>query len=70
MSMYLRALGIHVYFATIKDLYFINGKHLEANTKVIHTLLSNDEGWELAVACDLHNHSLVEHLEGYPYAGR
>ena len=45
MSMYLKALGIHVYFATIKDSYFINGKHREANTKAIHALKStlNDE---------------------------
>ena len=38
MSMYLKALGIHVYFATIKNSYFINGKYLEANAKAIHTL--------------------------------
>ena len=38
MPMYLKVLGIHVYFVTIKDSYFINGKHLEANTKVIHAL--------------------------------
>ena len=38
MSMYLKALEIHVYFATIKDSYFINGKHLEANIKVIQAL--------------------------------
>ena len=44
-SMYLKALGIHVYFATIKDLYCLNGKHLEANAKAIHALKStlNDE---------------------------
>ena len=30
MSMYLKALGIHVYLATIKDSYCLNGKHLEA----------------------------------------
>jgi len=28
MSLYLKALGIHVYFATIKDAYCLNGKHL------------------------------------------
>ena len=28
MSMYLKALGIHVYFTTIKHSYFINDKHL------------------------------------------
>ena len=45
MSMYLKALGIHVYFAAIKDSYCLNGKHLEANTKAIHALKStlNDE---------------------------
>ena len=45
MSMYLKALGIHVYFATIKDSYCLNGKHLEANAKAIHALKStlNDE---------------------------
>ena len=36
MAMYLKALGIHVYFATIKNSYFLNGKYLEANTKDIH----------------------------------
>jgi len=43
--MYLKALGIHVYFVTIKDSYFINGKHLEANTKAIHDIKStlNDD---------------------------
>ena len=45
MSMYLKALGIHVYFATIKDSYFANGKHLMVNTEAIHVLKSilNDE---------------------------
>ena len=45
MSMYLKALGIHVYFATIKDSYCFNGKHLEANAKAIHALKStlNDD---------------------------
>jgi len=43
--MYLKALGIHVYLATIKDFDFINGKHLEANVKAIHALklTLNDE---------------------------
>jgi len=36
--MYLKALGIHVYFVTIKDSYFINVKHLEANAKALHAL--------------------------------
>ena len=45
MFLYLKALGIHVYLATIGYSYFLNGKHLEANTKAIHTLKStlNDE---------------------------
>ena len=44
-SMYLKALGIHVYFATIKDSYCLNGKHLEANAKAIYALKStlNDD---------------------------
>ena len=45
MSLYLKALGIHVYLVTIKDSYFVNGKHLEANEKAIHALKStlNDD---------------------------
>ena len=45
MSMYLKALGIHIYFVTIKDSFFVNGKHLEAYTKAILALKSilNDE---------------------------
>ena len=43
--MYLKALGIHVYFVTIKDSYFVNGKYLESNAKALHALKStlNDE---------------------------
>ena len=54
MSMYLKALGIHVYFATIKNSYFINGKHFEANTKVIHVLKStlNDDYLCIVSHCD------------------
>ena len=45
MSLYLKALGIHVYFATIKDSYCLNGKNIEANAKTIHALKStlNDD---------------------------
>ena len=45
MSMYHKALSIHVYFATIKDSYYLNGKHLEANAKAIYALKStlNDD---------------------------
>jgi len=43
--MYLKTLGIHVYLATIKDSYFINGKHFKANAKTLHALklTLNDE---------------------------
>ena len=43
--MYLKILGIHGYFFTIKNSYFINRKHLEANTKAIHDIKStlNDD---------------------------
>ena len=40
MSMYLKALGIHIYLATIKDSYCLNGKYLEANGKALHALKS------------------------------
>ena len=45
MSMYLKALGIYVYLATIKDSYCLNDKYFEANVKAIHALKStlNDE---------------------------
>ena len=45
MSMYLKTLEIHVYFATIKDSYFLNSKNLETNAKALLTLRSalNDE---------------------------
>ena len=45
MSIYVKALGIYVYFTTIKDSYFLNSKNLEANAKVIHALKStlNDD---------------------------
>ena len=40
MSMYLKALGIHIYFATIKNSYCLNGRYLEVNTKAILVLKS------------------------------
>ena len=45
MSIYVKTLGIHVYFATIKDSYCLNGKNIEANAKALHALKStlNDE---------------------------
>ena len=43
--MYLKALRIHVYLATVKDSYYLNGKNLEANAKALHALKSilNDD---------------------------
>ena len=43
--MYLKTLGIHIYFASIKDSYCLDGKNLEANAKAIYALKStlNDE---------------------------
>ena len=45
MSLYLKALGIHVYLATIKDSYVNDSKYIEANSKAIHALKCtlNDE---------------------------
>ena len=45
MSLYLKGLGIHVYFATTRDSNCLNGNNIEANAKVIHALKStlNDE---------------------------
>ena len=45
MSMYLKAIGIHVYLTTIKESYFVNSKYLEANAKALHALKStlNDD---------------------------
>jgi len=45
MSMFLKALGIHVYLATIKDSYINDSKYIEANAKALHVLkstLNND----------------------------
>ena len=45
MSLYLKALSIHVYFVTTKDSYCLNGKNFEANAKALHALKStlNDD---------------------------
>ena len=45
MSLYLKALGIHVYLATTNDSYVNNSKYIEANSKAIHALKStlNDD---------------------------
>ena len=45
MSLYLKALGIHVYLAISNNAYCLNGKNIEANAKAFHTLkstLNND----------------------------
>ena len=45
MSLFLKALGIHVYFVTTRDSYCLNGKNIEANSKAMHALkstLNND----------------------------
>ena len=33
MSLFLNTLGIHVYFATTRDSYCLDGKNIEANAK-------------------------------------
>ena len=38
MSQYLKALGFHVYLATIKKSYFGNDKYIEANTQALEAL--------------------------------
>ena len=45
MSLFLKALGINVYFATTKYSYCLNGKNIEANAKALHALKStlNDD---------------------------
>ena len=45
MSLYLKGLGIHVYFVTTRDSYCLNGKNIEANAKALHALRStlNDD---------------------------
>ena len=45
MSLYLKSLGIHIYFATTRDSYCLNGKNIETKEKALHALKStlNDE---------------------------
>ena len=38
MSSYLKALGLHVYFATTKESYVGNDKHIEANGQALFAL--------------------------------
>ena len=40
MSLYLKALGIHVYLATTNNAYCLDGKNFEANAKALHALNS------------------------------
>ena len=44
ISMYLKELAIHVYFATIKNSNCLNIKNLEANAKALHALKSTLNG--------------------------
>ena len=41
MSLYLKALGFHVYLATTNNAYCLNGKNIEANAKSLHALVSS-----------------------------
>ena len=45
MSLYLKALGFHVYLATTNNEYSLDGKYFEANSKALHALKStlNDD---------------------------
>ena len=38
MSVYLKALGLHVYLATIKKTYFDNAKYIKANAQALDAL--------------------------------
>ena len=38
MSTYPKALGLHVYLATIKKIYFDNNKYIEANAQAMEAL--------------------------------
>jgi len=40
MSLYLKVLGIHIYFAITRDSYCLNGKNIEANVEALHALRS------------------------------
>ena len=40
MSLYLKALGFHVYLAITDNAYCLNGKNLEANAKALNALKS------------------------------
>ena len=40
MSLYLKALGIHVYLATTNNSYCLNGNNFEANAKALHAIKS------------------------------
>ena len=45
MSLYLKALGFHVYLAITNNAYCLNGKNFKANAKALHALKStlNDD---------------------------
>ena len=54
MSLYLKALGIHVYLATINDSYVNNSKYIEANSKALHALKSTLNNDYLSRVCLLY----------------
>ena len=56
--MYLKALGIHVYFAIIEDSHFLNGKNLEANAKALHALKSTLNDDYLSRICSMEHSRL------------
>jgi len=63
MSMYLKTLGTHVYFAATKKSYLGNSKHIEANTQALEALRStlNKEYLSIISHCD--SAFVVEHLD-------
>ena len=50
MSLYLKALGIHVYLATTNDSYVNNSKNSEANAKALNALKSLNDDYLSRVA--------------------
>ena len=58
-SLYLKALGIHVYFATTRDSYCLNDKNIEANAKSLHVLRSTQNDVYLSGVANLDSASVV-----------
>ena len=55
MSLYLKALGIYVYFATTRDSYCLNGKNIEANAKAISPSFDNNKTYIVMLLTILYN---------------